>query len=56
METNITTVYASARRAGEVIGCSHKPIMARIGKNSRVPLRGAGRYLIEKDLDNDKIS
>jgi hypothetical protein len=35
METNITTVYASARRAGEVIGCSHKPIMARIGKNSR---------------------
>ena len=54
METNITTVYASARRAGEVIGCSHKPIMARIGKNSRDLIKG--RYLIEKDLDNDKIS
>lgn len=44
METSITTVYASARRAGEAIGCSHKLIMARIGKNLRDLIKG--RYLI----------
>jgi group I intron endonuclease len=27
METGETTIYASVRRAAEVIGCSHKPIL-----------------------------
>jgi hypothetical protein len=47
MVTGESTIYASARRAAEVIGCNHKLILARIHANSQKLIQG--RFLIFRE-------
>jgi group I intron endonuclease len=47
METGKPTIYDSARRAAEVIGCSHKLILARINANSQKLIRD--RFLVLRE-------
>lgn len=47
MVTGESTIYASARRAAEVIGCNHKLILARIHANYQKLIQG--RFLIFRE-------